>query len=127
MIKIFLILGDFQPPYRAGGSVHDVTTDKKYMLLYDFYPKFVYFSSSGLNLAIFRDEKGEAHVLDAYCPHLGAHIGVGGRVVGDCLQCPFHGWEFRGSDGKVTKIPYADKGKFSVFTHIKTNRISHSK
>lgn len=63
----------------------------------------------GLNLAVFRDEKGEAHVLDAYCPHMGANIAVGGRVIGDCLECPFHGWQFRGADGKVTKIPYADK------------------
>ena len=70
------------------------------------------FYSPGLNLAVFRDENGEAHVLDAYCPHLGANIGIGGRVIGDCLQCPFHGWRFRGPDGRVTKIPYADKSKF---------------
>ncbi|KAL3870480.1 hypothetical protein ACJMK2_038535 [Sinanodonta woodiana] len=62
----------------------------------------------GLNLAVFRDEKGEAHVLDAYCPHLGANLSVGGKVVGDCLECPFHGWRFRGHDGKCTYIPYAE-------------------
>ena len=72
---------------------------------------------SGQQLAVFRDEKGESHVLDAYCPHMGANIAVGGRVVGDCLECPFHGWQFRGADGKVTKIPYADKSKhyFQVY------------
>ena len=53
-------------------------------------------------------------MLDAYCPHLGANIGIGGRVIGDCLECPFHGWQFRGSDGKVTKIPYADKSKLRL-------------
>ena len=69
----------------------------------------------GLNLAAFRDENGEAHVLDAYCPHLGANISIGGRVIGDCLECPFHGWQFRGSDGKVTKIPYSDKSKLTTY------------
>lgn len=34
----------------------------------------------------------------------------GGRVKGDCLECPFHGWLFRGSDGQCDYIPYADKG-----------------
>ena len=52
-------------------------------------------------------------MLDAYCPHMGANIAVGGHVIGDCLECPFHGWQFRGSDGKVTKIPYADKSKYT--------------
>ena len=72
-----------------------------------------FFCSLGLNLAVFRDEKGESHVLDAYCPHLGANIAEGGRVIGDCLQCPNDGWRFRGSDGKVTKIPNTDKSKYT--------------
>jgi cholesterol 7-dehydrogenase len=63
----------------------------------------------GLSLAVFRDDNGVPHVLDAYCPHLGADLGAGGQVVGECLQCPFHGWEFRGSDGQCVKIPYASK------------------
>lgn len=62
----------------------------------------------GLNIALFRDENGKAHALDAYCPHLGANFAVGGKVVGDCIECPFHGWQFRGSDGKCTKIPYSE-------------------
>lgn len=49
-------------------------------------------------------------ILDAYCPHLGANMAEGGRVKGDCLECPFHGWLFRGSDGQCDYIPYADKG-----------------
>ncbi|XP_063422925.1 cholesterol 7-desaturase nvd-like isoform X1 [Mytilus trossulus] len=62
----------------------------------------------GLQLALFRDEFGEAHAVDTYCPHLGANFAAGGRVVGDCIECPFHGWQFRGSDGKCTKIPYSE-------------------
>ena len=64
----------------------------------------------GEQVAVFRGQDGKAYVLDAYCPHLGANLAVGGRVVGSCIECPFHGWQFRGNDGKCTKIPYAEKG-----------------
>ena len=67
---------------------------------------------TGLHIALFRDENGEAHAVDAYCPHLGANFAAGGKVVGDCIECPFHGWQFRGSDGKCTKIPYSENSKY---------------
>ncbi|OWF39957.1 Cholesterol desaturase daf-36 [Mizuhopecten yessoensis] len=76
-----------------------------------------YVSILGLHLAVFRGEDGESHVLDAYCPHMGANLGIGGRVVGNCIECPFHGWQFRGTDGKATKIPYAEK--VPDFTKVK--------
>ena len=60
----------------------------------------------GRELVIFRSASGVARVFDAYCPHLGAHLAVGGKVVGDTLQCPFHGWRFDG-DGHCVDVPYA--------------------
>ncbi|XP_049516076.1 cholesterol 7-desaturase nvd-like [Dermacentor silvarum] len=63
----------------------------------------------GQELVAFRTADGVAHVLDAYCPHLGAHLGVLGRVVGDCIECPFHGWRFRGDNGACAGVPYARK------------------
>jgi nitrite reductase/ring-hydroxylating ferredoxin subunit len=59
----------------------------------------------GYELVAFRGISGEVHVLDAFCPHLGANLGVGGKVVEDCIKCPFHGWTFRGRDGFCTKVP----------------------
>jgi phenylpropionate dioxygenase-like ring-hydroxylating dioxygenase large terminal subunit len=59
-------------------------------------------------LALFRTREGKAVVLDAFCPHLGAHMGYEGRVVGENLRCPFHGWQF-GSDGVCTEIPYCEE------------------
>jgi phenylpropionate dioxygenase-like ring-hydroxylating dioxygenase large terminal subunit len=59
-------------------------------------------------LVLYRSREGRAAVLDAFCPHLGAHLGYGGRVVGENIRCPFHGWQF-GSEGKCTEIPYCDK------------------
>jgi len=58
----------------------------------------------GQHIVIFLGEDGQPGVLDAHCPHQGAHLG-GGKVVDGCIQCPFHSWEF-GCDGKVKKIPY---------------------
>jgi len=59
-------------------------------------------------LVLFRTRSGEAKVLDGYCPHLGAHLAEGGRVSGESIRCPFHGWEFDGN-GRCTKIPYCDR------------------
>ena len=33
------------------------------------------------DLVAFRDGEGRPVVLDSYCPHLGAHLGYGGRVI----------------------------------------------
>lgn len=66
-----------------------------------------YVSILGEQLAVFRDSDGVVHIVNAYCPHLGANLGVGGKVIGNCLQCPFHGWKFRGEDGKCVEIPYS--------------------
>ena len=60
-------------------------------------------------MAVFRDERGEVHAVDAYCPHMGASLAVGAQVKGDCIECPFHGWKFRGHDGKCVKIPYCEE------------------
>ena len=60
------------------------------------------------HLVAWRDETGEMHVQDAFCPHLGAHLGHGGKVEGCELRCPFHGWKFD-AEGANTDIPYSDR------------------
>jgi nitrite reductase/ring-hydroxylating ferredoxin subunit len=62
----------------------------------------------GKHLVLFRDDAGVAHVLDAFCPHLGAHLGYGGIVEDGCIRCPFHAWRFNG-DGQCVEVPYANK------------------
>jgi nitrite reductase/ring-hydroxylating ferredoxin subunit len=66
------------------------------------------FKVFGTDVVLFRDELGHPHLLDAYCAHLGAHLGVGGRVEGACIRCPFHGWRYDGDRGVCTEIPYGD-------------------
>jgi phenylpropionate dioxygenase-like ring-hydroxylating dioxygenase large terminal subunit len=58
-------------------------------------------------LVLYRTRSGEAVLQDAYCPHLGANLGVEGRVVGESIRCPFHGWRF-GKEGMCEEIPYCE-------------------
>jgi nitrite reductase/ring-hydroxylating ferredoxin subunit len=76
----------------------------------------------GRALIAFRGAEGQAAVRDAHCPHYGAHLGVGGKVVDGTVECPFHGWRF-GTDGRCTHAPFAARtpkvsiGGFPVREH----------
>ncbi|XP_067118162.1 cholesterol 7-desaturase nvd-like [Centruroides vittatus] len=63
----------------------------------------------GQQFVVFRGKTRKCFVLDAFCPHLGAHLGIDGKVHEDCIECPFHGWRFAGRDGSCVKIPYVEK------------------
>jgi 3-ketosteroid 9alpha-monooxygenase subunit A len=63
----------------------------------------------GEDLVLFRGESGEVALLDAYCPHMGAHLGYGGCVEGDGIRCPFHKWRFDVS-GRCDDVPYERNG-----------------
>jgi len=78
----------------------------------------------GRHLVIWRDEREALHVQDAFCPHLGAHLGHGGTV-DDCeIVCPFHGWKFD-AEGTNTEIPYSErtnrKGTLRTFPVVEEN------
>jgi 3-ketosteroid 9alpha-monooxygenase subunit A len=62
----------------------------------------------GQELIAWRAESGQVTVMNAYCEHLGAHLGFGGTVVGEVLQCPFHGWQWS-QEGRNVCIPYEDR------------------
>ncbi len=62
----------------------------------------------GRELVLFRARSGKPVLLDAYCPHLGAHLAVGGRVFGESIRCPFHGWRFD-ERGRCVEIPRCAK------------------
>jgi len=59
----------------------------------------------GRPLVLWRTASGVAVVAGAHCPHLGAHLGRGGRVEGENLHCPFHDFAF-GPDGRCVSTPY---------------------
>ncbi|MYE06844.1 MAG: Rieske 2Fe-2S domain-containing protein [Chloroflexi bacterium] len=67
-----------------------------------------YLECLGKQFVLWRErESGEVHLMDAFCPHLGANL-ARGRVRGDCIECPFHQWQFAG-DGSVAHIPYSER------------------
>lgn len=61
------------------------------------------FELGNRRIAIYRDESGCVHAIDARCPHLGADL-TQGTVEGDALRCAFHGWCF-GADGVCRDAP----------------------
>ncbi len=60
---------------------------------------------AGKEIVLYRTMSGEARACGAYCPHMGAHFGHGGRVDGEEIWCPFHGFCFDGA-GNCTKTGY---------------------
>ncbi|MBA3924266.1 MAG: aromatic ring-hydroxylating dioxygenase subunit alpha [Nostocaceae cyanobacterium] len=61
----------------------------------------------GRDLAIYRGADGQSVAVDAYCPHMGAHLAEG-KVEGNGLRCLFHNWKFD-ADGTCVDIPCFDK------------------
>ena len=57
----------------------------------------------GEKMVFWRDQSGKVHGATDFCPHRGVAISKG-EILGDHLQCPFHGFEFDGS-GKCVLIP----------------------
>jgi phenylpropionate dioxygenase-like ring-hydroxylating dioxygenase large terminal subunit len=72
----------------------------------------------GTDLVLWRDEDGVIACQEAFCPHLGAHLGVGGTIESSCIRCPFHGWVFDAA-GDNMEIPYAARpnGKAKLRTY----------
>ncbi|PVZ42521.1 aromatic ring-hydroxylating dioxygenase subunit alpha [Pseudomonas sp. CC120222-01a] len=61
---------------------------------------------AGKKLVLFRDGTGKLQALDDRCPHRFAPLSTG-RLVGDSVQCPYHGLQFNG-DGKCTHNPHSE-------------------
>lgn len=58
----------------------------------------------GEALAVFLTESGAPAVVADRCAHRGASLSMG-EVVGEGVQCPYHGWEWDGAEGACTRIP----------------------
>lgn len=57
----------------------------------------------GQDFALYRGFDGKVRAVEAYCPHMGAHLGDG-LVEENSIRCLFHNWKFD-SDGTCSQIP----------------------
>lgn len=57
----------------------------------------------GHDLVLWRSPNGTVNAQSDLCVHRGGSL-AGGSVVGDCVQCPYHGWRY-GADGACVEIP----------------------
>ncbi|MEH2290405.1 aromatic ring-hydroxylating dioxygenase subunit alpha [Nostoc sp.] len=60
----------------------------------------------GKELVIYRGKDKRVVTLDAYCPHMGAHLAEG-KIEGNALRCFFHHWKFD-AEGMCIDIPCLD-------------------
>jgi phenylpropionate dioxygenase-like ring-hydroxylating dioxygenase large terminal subunit len=61
----------------------------------------------GRDLAVYRTATGKVVAMDAYCPHMGAHLAEG-KVEGESLRCFFHNWQFN-NVGQCVEVPCLGK------------------
>ncbi len=57
----------------------------------------------GQDFVLFRDSDGIARCLSNTCSHRGGSL-AGGKIKGNCVECPYHGWQFDG-EGRCHRIP----------------------
>jgi phenylpropionate dioxygenase-like ring-hydroxylating dioxygenase large terminal subunit len=62
----------------------------------------------GEDLILVRSPEGKAALMEGHCTHRGASLGHGGTFVGNCVQCPFHGFQYD-LTGKCVAIPNVDR------------------
>jgi cholesterol 7-dehydrogenase len=68
----------------------------------------------GEHFAVFRDKSGAIYAVDAFCPHMGANLGLSGHVFDHSITCGFHGWTYDGKTGQCTNHPKAKSGCFKA-------------
>ena len=60
----------------------------------------------GQDFALFRGEDGIARCVSDVCVHRGGSLS-GGKIKKNCIECPYHGWQFNGKTGECELIPAA--------------------
>jgi hypothetical protein len=55
-------------------------------------------------IVLYRDETGKVHAMEDRCPHRQVKLSHG-RVIGNELECAYHGWRFN-AEGNCVAVPY---------------------
>tara|TARA_B100001093_G_scaffold185108_1_gene177853 strand:+ start:10843 stop:11952 length:1110 start_codon:yes stop_codon:yes gene_type:complete len=65
-------------------------------------------------ICVYRDNENKLNAISDICIHRGAALSFGKLLKNNCIQCPYHGWEY--NNGIVQNIPGCPdiKNKFGV-------------
>ncbi len=70
------------------------------------------------DFTLFRGENGAAHVVAERCRHRGAKLSMG-RVEGETIRCPYHGWQYDGAgrciDQPVETRPFCEQATIKAY------------
>jgi phenylpropionate dioxygenase-like ring-hydroxylating dioxygenase large terminal subunit len=73
----------------------------------------------GEKMVAWRDSRGQVTVMSDLCPHRGVALSIG-KLTDDCIQCPFHGFEFD-TNGDCKLVPANGKNAPTPKAlHVKT-------
>lgn len=64
----------------------------------------------GRELVLYRGYDGRVRAMDAYCPHMGAHLAEG-KVEENSIRCLFHYWKYD-ENGRCIEIPCQQQTDF---------------
>ncbi|GLF97021.1 Rieske 2Fe-2S domain-containing protein [Streptomyces yaizuensis] len=70
----------------------------------------------GEEVVLYRTAGGRLRAVQPHCPHLGAHLGAGGKVSGENIVCPFHRFAFDPS-GRCVRTGYGRKPPRADLVH----------
>ncbi|KPM07074.1 Rieske domain-containing protein [Sarcoptes scabiei] len=122
--EVRILEGQVLPPYFPNGWIpllesRQIKTNQMVSLI-----------CFGKELIVARGSDDKIYIFDAYCPHLGANLAIGGtlekRCRQDCIRCPFHAWSFRLSDGMCVDVPYESSppnARIKIWNSIESNNI----
>tara|TARA_B100000123_G_scaffold243038_1_gene197628 strand:- start:90 stop:1175 length:1086 start_codon:yes stop_codon:yes gene_type:complete len=63
-------------------------------------------------LCIYRDKNNKLNTISDICVHRGAALSYGKLLDNNCLQCPYHGWQYK--NGMVKNIPGCPEIKANI-------------
>jgi len=69
-------------------------------------------------IALYRDRQGQIHALEDACPHRYVKLSDG-CVVGDYLECAYHGWQIN-TQGQCAHVPYLESHQKLPNCQVKT-------
>ena len=95
---------NFLPLNWKVGKSKDFCNKKPQKIIFDNYP-----------LCLYRNNEDKVVAISDVCIHRGASLSSGILLENNCIQCPYHGWEYE--DGIVKKIPgcpQMNKGLFGT-------------